>query len=200
MIKLDYSQQQCPYPVVETRKQIIANPGQSFEVLVGDKAGRDNISRLATKMGYQTSTEPVGSNYKLYLTPSDDQEAPTTQSKAAPPAATSGKTVIYCGSDQMGNGDKEFGQLLMRNFLITLLEMDPLPDTILFVNSGIHLATEGSEVLEALTTLVSRGVDIASCGLCLDFYQKKEQLQIGRVTNMFEMAEVQCQAGRVISP
>ena len=200
MIKLDYSQQQCPYPVVETRKQIIANPGQSLEVLVGDKAGRDNVSRLATKMGYQTSTETDGNNYKLLLTPANNQKIPTTQGKTETPVATSGKTVIYCGSDQMGNGDNEFGQLLMRNFLITLLEMDPLPDTILFVNSGIHLATEGSEVLEALSTLVSRGVDIASCGLCLDFYQKKEQLQVGRVTNMFEMAEVQCQAGRVICP
>ena len=100
----------------------------------------------------------------------------------------------------MGNGDDEFGRVLMRNFLTTLLEMDPLPDIILFVNSGIDLTTEGSDVLEALQTLVSRGVDIASCGLCLDFYQKKDQLQVGRTTNMFEMVEVQCQAGRLICP
>ena len=88
----------------------------------------------------------------------------------------------------------------MRNFLTTLLEMDPLPDIILFVNSGINLTTAGSDVLEALETLDSHGVDIASCGLCLDFYQKKEQLKVGRTTNMFEMAEVQCQAGRFICP
>ena len=199
MIRLDYSQHQCPYPVVETRKQILTNPGQLLEVLVGDKAGRDNVSRLATKMNYQTSAKTAENGFQLILSPKEQTES-KTQEQPQPITATSGKTVIYCGSDRMGDGDDEFGRVLMRNFLTTLLEMDPLPDIILFVNSGINLTTTGSDVLEALETLDSRGVDIASCGLCLDFYHKKEQLQVGRTTNMFEMAEVQCQAGRVISP
>lgn len=196
MIKLDYSQHQCPYPVVETRKQILANPGQLLEVLVGDKAGRDNVSRLAAKMGYQASATPNGSGFRLTLTPATEQEQP----EIVTTAVSSGKTVIYCGSDRMGDGDDEFGRVLLRNFLTTLLEMDPLPDIILFVNSGIDLTTEGSAVIEALKKLESLGVDIASCGLCLDFYQKKEQLQVGRVTNMYEMVDVQCHAARVVSP
>lgn len=200
MIKLDYSQHQCPYPVVETRKQILANPGQLLEVLVGDQAGRDNVTRLAVKMNYQASAEAAGNNFRLTLTPADSETATAAENKAVTVASATGKTVIYCGSDRMGDGDDQFGRVLMRNFLTTLLEMDPLPDIILFVNSGIDLTTEGSDVLEALQTLESRGVDIASCGLCLDFYQKKEQLQVGRTTNMFEMVEVQCQAGRIISP
>ena len=200
MVKLDYSQHQCPYPVVETRKQILANPNQSLEVLVGDPAGRDNVSRLATKMGYQAVAEKVGAGFSLTLTPIAGENEMTTPGQVAPIAATTGKTVIYCGSDRMGDGDDQFGRVLMINFLTTLLEMDPLPDIILFVNSGVDLTTAGSAVLEALETLESRGVDIASCGLCLDFYQKKEQLQVGRVTNMYEMVEVQCQAGRVICP
>ncbi len=200
MIKLDYSQHQCPYPVVETRKQILANPGQTLEVLVGDQAGRDNVSRLATKMGYQTTAEEAGSGFRLTLTPTEGEEGAIVKNTTTPVAATTGKTVIYCGSDRMGDGDDEFGRVLMVNFLTTLLEMDPLPDIILFVNSAINLTTEGSAVLEALKTLESRGVDIASCGLCLDFYQKKEQLQVGLVTNMYEMVEVQCHAARVVSP
>ncbi|MCF6266490.1 MAG: sulfurtransferase-like selenium metabolism protein YedF [Desulfuromusa sp.] len=200
MIKLDYSQHQCPYPVIETRKQILANPGQSLEVLVGDQAGRDNVSRLATKMGYQAAAKQDGTCFLLTLTPTEGKEGSAPQTQTAPVTATTGKTVIYCGSDRMGDGDDEFGRVLMINFLTTLLEMDPLPDMILFVNSGIDLTTKGSAVLDALKTLESRGVDIASCGLCLDFYQKKEQLQVGRVTNMYEMVEVQCQATRVVTP
>jgi len=200
MIKLDYSEHQCPYPVVETRKQILANPGQPLEVLVGDQAGRDNVSRLAAKMNYQASAEASGSNFRLTLTPANGEKAPIMQNEQATVTATTGKTVIYCGSDRMGNGDDEFGRVLMRNFLTTLLEMDPLPDIILFVNSGIDLTTKGSHVLEALQTLESRGVDIASCGLCLDFYQKKELLQVGRTTNMYEMVDLQCNAGRIITP
>lgn len=196
MINLDYSQHQCPYPVVETRKQMLASPGQLLEVLVGDQAGRDNVSRLATKMGYQAATETTKKGFRLILTPTESE----AQKQPQPTTTATGKTVIYCGSDRMGHGDDEFGRILMRNFLTTLLEMEPLPDIILFVNSGINLTTAGSDVLEALETLDSRGVVIASCGLCLDFYEKKEQLKVGRTTNMLEMAEVQCQAGRIISP
>lgn len=199
MIKLDYSQHQCPYPVVETRKQILANPGASLVVQVGDQASRDNISRLATKMGYQSTAKKIASGFQLTLTPGD-KEPETTPSETTPSRPATGKTVIYCGSDRMGDGDDQFGRVLMINFLTTLLEMEPLPDIILFVNSGIDLTTQGSAVLEALQSLESRDVDIASCGLCLDFYQKKDQLQVGRVTNMYEMAEVQCQAVRVITP
>jgi selenium metabolism protein YedF len=199
MIKLDYSRHQCPYPVVETRKQILENPGASLVVLVGDQAGRDNVSRLATKMGYQTVAIEAGNNFQLTLTPEDSKEQ-VTQGEPISITPVTGKTVIYCGSDRMGDGDDQFGRVLMINFLTTLLEMDPLPDIILFVNSGIDLTTQGSAVLEALRTLESRGVDIASCGLCLDFYQKKNRLAVGRVTNMYEMVEIQCQAGRVITP
>ena len=199
MIKLDYSQHQCPFPVVETRKQMLANPGQLLQVLVGDQAGCDNVSRLAKKMDYQAATKSAENGFSLTLTPNQSTESNTEEQPqlSTPP---SGKTVIYCGSDRMGDGDDEFGRILMRNFLTTLLEIDPLPDMILFVNSGIHLTTSGSDILAALKILDSRGVDIASCGLCLDFYQKKDQLEVGRTTNMFEMAEVQCQAARVICP
>lgn len=203
MIKLDYSQHKCPYPVVETRKQILAHPGNTFVVVVGDKAGCDNVSRLADKMGYDTSHQPAEEGFCLTLTP---HEGAATEEVTQPgkiqvkDPETNEKTVIYCGSDRMGNGDDEFGRILMRNFITTLLEMDPLPTTILFVNSGINLTTVGSEVIEALEKLKERGVDLASCGLCLEFYAKQEQLKVGRVTNMYEMAEVQCTATRVIAP
>ncbi len=200
MIKLDYSQHKCPYPVVETRKQILAHPGEQLQVLVGDQAGRDNVSRLAEKMDYRAAAEESGAGYQLTLTPAKGKtEAAEPQPQQAATAAT-GKTVIYCGSDRMGDGDEGFGQVLMRNFLTTLLEMDPLPDTLLFVNSGINLTTAGSEVIEALQKLVDQGTDVATCGLCLEYYQKKDQLKVGRVTNMYEMVEVQCQAARVVRP
>ena len=203
MIKLDYSQHKCPYPVVETRKQILSHPGDTFIVMVGDKAGCDNVSRLAGKMGYNSSNRPEGEGFCLTLTPLEggavDEEGQPEKTKNDIPNSEE-KTVIYCGSDRMGSGDDEFGRVLMRNFITTLLEMDPLPTTILFVNSGIDLTTDGSEVIEALEKLKERGVDLASCGLCLEFYAKKEQLKVGRVTNMYEMAELQCTATRVIAP
>jgi len=201
MIKLDYSQHQCPYPVIETRKQMLEHPDQALEVMVGDSTARDNVSRLAKKMSYNVATQKSSDKYLVVLTPQGQQEE--TSQQQSPPikqGISSGKTVVYCGSDRMGDGDDGFGKVLMKNFLTTLLEVTPLPDTILFVNSGINLTTSGSEILEPLKALESRGVDIASCGLCLDFYDKKEDLCVGRTTNMYEMAELQCQAERIVTP
>jgi len=202
MIKLDYSQHKCPYPVVETRKQILANPGAALVVLVGDQAGNDNVSRLAGKMGYDVSAVPYDGGFCLNLSPLEHKTEKDQINSPEPHwrQVAVNKTVIYCGSDRMGVGNAEFGQMLMRNFLTTQLEMDPLPDMILFVNSGINLTTTNSEILEALDKLHEQGVDLASCGLCLEFYGKREQLKVGRVTNMYEMVDVQNSAARVICP
>ena len=86
----------------------------------------------------------------------------------------------------------------MKNFIITLLDMAAVPDLILFVNTGVLLTTEGSEVLEALEKLGNCGVEVFSCGVCLDFFQRKDKLAAGAVTNMFTIAESLLQARSVI--
>ena len=195
MLKFDYRQFQCPHPVVETRKQILANPGRSILVQVGDPTARENVSRLAVSQGYSVETETVGDSFTLTLTPGSGNQT------AMPVInTTSGKTVIFCNSDRMGEGDEELGRILLKNFFMTLTELERSPETILFVNAGVRLVCRGSEIIEALDKLACRGVDIAACGLCLDFYHLKDQLQVGRVTNMLEIAESQLQAGRLITP
>jgi selenium metabolism protein YedF len=101
-------------------------------------------------------------------------------------------------SNQIGDGPAELGQLLMKNFIISLMEQSLLPDRMLFLNTAVHLTTEGSEVLSALDALANRGVEILSCGLCLDYFQKMELLRAGSVTNMFTTVESLLQADVVI--
>ena len=64
-----------------------------------------------------------------------------------------------------------------------------MPSKLFFLNSGVFLTTEGSPVLEELSQLVDRGVEIFSCGTCLDFYNLKDKLRVGRVTNMYDTVE-----------
>lgn len=195
MLKLDYRQFQCPYPVVETRKQILANPGQSILVQVGEPAACENVSRLAVSQGYTVAQQSGEDGFTLSLTPGTGERA-----KMPADSATSGQTIIFCKSDRMGEGDAELGRILLKNFFMTLTELEQLPETILFVNSGVRLVCSASDALEALNKLACRGIDIAACGLCLDFYHLKENLQVGRVTNMLEIAESQLKAGRIICP
>ena len=194
MTTLDCRNFKCPQPVIETRKQLLAEPDNPLTVLVADTMARDNVERLARKEGYEVAVKADQGGFILDLTPATKKEA------AAPGPVVQGKTVVYVGSDAMGNGSDELGRVLMRNFLFTLNELASPPDTLLFVNAGVKLVVTGSEVLEALTKLVDKGTDIASCGLCLDFFELKDQVQIGRVTNMLEVAETLQQAGRVMRP
>jgi hypothetical protein len=88
----------------------------------------------------------------------------------------------------------------LKNFFFTLAENDTAPDLLLFVNGGAKLTVVGAEALEALQKLADLGCDVATCGLCLEFFGLKEQLAVGRVTNMLEIATALQGAGRVIRP
>jgi selenium metabolism protein YedF len=194
MQTVDCRKQQCPYPVVQARKLMLASPGEVLTVLVGDETARENVSRLAAHQGYQVREEAIDAGFALTLQPS----APAAQAVAAAPAV--GKTVAFIGSDVMGGGSDELGRLLLRNFLFTMSEQETIPDLLLFVNAGVKLTASGSEVLEALDRLANKGADIASCGLCLDYFHLKDHLAAGRVTNMLEILEAMQQAGRLIRP
>ena len=193
MKTLDCRAHKCPHPVVETRKALLAAPGEALTVLVGDEVARENVGRLATSQGYAVSATSTEGGFALALTPSEAPQAVST-------AATAGPTVVFVGAETMGSGNDELGRLLLKNFLITLLDLDAAPDAILFVNAGVKLACNGAEVLEALEQLACRGTDIAACGLCLEFFGLKESLAVGRVTNMFDIAQTLSRAGRVIRP
>ena len=192
MKKLDLREHQCPYPVVQTRKEILANPETAISVLVGDETARENVSRLAESMGYVIDVGETDGGYALDLTPAG------TPGKEAATLPASGPTIGFLTADTMGQGDDELGRLLMKNYLFTLTEMVSVPDKILLVNAAVKLVCEGSDAIEALEKIACMGTDIAACGLCLEFFGLKEKLQVGRTTNMLEVAESLQTAGRII--
>lgn len=110
-------------------------------------------------------------------------------------------TIAICFKyDRMGRGDDELGRLLLRNFIKCLRETSPLPDRMLFLNGGVRLSTEGSPVIDDLLELSGRGVEMLTCGTCLDFFDLRERLRVGRATTMREMAQTMIDADRLIEP
>ncbi len=109
-------------------------------------------------------------------------------------------TVVYINSQFLGAGDDALGAVLMRAFLKTLVEEEPKPARLIFINSGVKLTSEGSEVLGTLAALSEAGVEILSCGTCLDFYGLKEKLRAGIVSNMYEIVRSLSEADQVIRP
>lgn len=125
---------------------------------------------------------------------------PQEQPKPGIPSPIAKGTVLVLASDAMGNGDDELGRLLMKGFFYATVEQVQFPETILFYNSGVFLTTEGSAVLNDLKELERRGVRLLSCGTCLNHYGLLDKLKVGEVTNMYELASLMFQAGKIIRP
>lgn len=126
--------------------------------------------------------------------------APLSAVRPAPAGPMARGTILVISSDSMGEGDEALGRLLMKGFLYAMVEQERLPEKILFYNSGVFLITEGSGVLEDLQEMERRGVRILTCGTCLNHFNLLDRLQVGEVTNMYEIAQCMMQAERIIKP
>jgi selenium metabolism protein YedF len=100
----------------------------------------------------------------------------------------------------MGSGDEKLGTSLMKAFVFALTKQDMLPETIVCYNTGAYLTCEDADTLEDLKSLEAEGVNILTCGTCLDFYGIKEKLAVGSVTNMYEIVETMEKAKKVVRP
>ena len=181
----------CPQPVVAVKHMLEESKGEPINVMLDDGAPRENVTRFAVNRGFSVAETAINGAYSLLISGEAGEPMVTVESR-------SGKTVMLVASDRLGDGPEELGRLLMKNFIITLLDQDEVPDLILFVNTGVLLTSEGSEVVEALGLLGNRGVEVLSCGVCLDYFHCKEKLAAGNVTNMFTIAESMLRARSVI--
>jgi selenium metabolism protein YedF len=185
----------CPQPVILTRNAL--QESDAVTTIVDNETARHNVTRMAEKAGGTVQVEEREDGTYLHITKAGaPQEEAAPQPTAAP---AGGPLVLTIPSEFMGRGDEELGHILIRGFFHTLGEVEPLPDTIIFFNSGVKLVVEGSPVLEDLEELCGRGIEILACGTCLGHYELKDKVAIGEVSNMYTIAETILGAGKVVS-
>lgn len=207
--KLDLRGKTCPLPVVETRKVLQSEPGiERLEVLLSSSTSCENVTRTARSLGCKAeSKEHPGGEFLVVIEPPAGGAAAadgSTGPSGTPflPEMTCAlqepRVVLLLATDVLGEGNDELGHILIRGFIKALPETNPQPHTIMLMNNGVKLTTEGSEVIEDLERLAGSGVEILSCGTCLDFHGLREKLKVGRVTNMLESATLLMSADRVV--
>jgi len=108
--------------------------------------------------------------------------------------------VIAISSDRMGRGNDELGYVLIRSFIHTVLTLEPLPDTIIFYNTGVKLTVKDSDVIDDLRQLEKAGVAILICGTCTNYFGILNELGAGVISNMYDIASTMAAAGRLITP
>jgi selenium metabolism protein YedF len=203
---LDLRGKPCPAPVVETRKHLLAHPAaEKVELLLDNMAACENVSRMARAMGCEAHVEQEGEGViRLLLTrevTSEEVSEPPgfaeSTERGDEPCGRPEQVVVLIGSEKMGEGSDELGSILMLSFIKTIKEVVPRPKVLIFINGGVRLTVEGSRLLSALREIEELGVEILSCGTCLDYFGLKDELAVGRMSNMYEIATRMVTADRL---
>ena len=188
----------CPIPLVKAKEAIKELNGAGVvEVLVDNEIAVQNLTKMAQQKGYGCASKKVkDQEYRVTLT----VETAKNIEECIPCAPAKKTSLVVISSKAMGGPNEQLGATLLKGFIYALTQQDKLPDQILFYNGGAFLTCEGSESLEDLKSLEAQGVEIRTCGTCLNFYGLTEKLQVGDVTNMYDIAERMSKADRIIKP
>lgn len=205
MQTLDERGKACPIPVIETKRALEASePGTRIEVIVDNATAVANLAKFAEQRGhgFAEGTHSPGEFHVVVTRDANAIDATPAQasSEAAGAPARRPARVVAIGSATMGAGDERLGATLLKGFIYALTEQQDWPETLLFYNGGAQLTVEGSESLDDLRKLEVGGVQILTCGTCLNHYGLTELLGVGAVTNMYAIVELLTGADIVIRP
>ncbi|MCD6292398.1 MAG: sulfurtransferase-like selenium metabolism protein YedF [Deltaproteobacteria bacterium] len=193
VIELDLRGKACPGPVIATKKALSSIDQETKEVILtvqlDNQAACANVTRFAESQNFMVAQEADAAGlFTLTITRGFSCELPPLKQPALPDQQTPGRYLVYIDSSKMGSGDERLGGILMKAFLKTLPELENLPTSIIFLNDGVFLATSDSPEIESIKALENTGCSIWVCGTCLDFYNLKDKLAVGQISNMFEIA------------
>ena len=204
----------CPLPVVKAKEAVNSFKSEGIlTVLVDNEIAVQNLQKFAAQKGLAAvGQKKADKEYEVTMQVSSaslsalkntaaasGEEEETEEESCSPDARRKGMLVVL-SANVMGNGDEKLGKSLMKAFVFALTKQDILPESILCYNSGAYLTCEGSDSLEDFKTLEAEGVNILTCGTCLDFYGIKDKLSVGGVTYMYDIVEKMEQAKTILRP
>lgn len=192
MKKVDARSIECPMPVIMAKR--LVNEGElEFKVLVNEQIAVDNLNKMAKQVNYTTSITENNGEFELIFKKNENKVENTET------LVDSNEYIVVFDSDKLGEGDEDFSKKLIDSFLLALTEQDKYPEYVICYNKGVFLSAQRESAIEDLKKLEEAGVKILSCGLCLDNYGLKENLKVGKVTNMYEIVGLMT-TKRVVRP
>jgi selenium metabolism protein YedF len=201
---IDTSGQQCPAPLIATKRALKdCRTGDALKVITDNQTAFNNICRFLKDNKTRFLFEESNGIWTLTITkqsPEFINAAPEEYLTTEIPHFSKGDFVIAFTSDKMGDGDEELGHLLMINFVRAIRDLDVLPRKMVFYNRGVLLGAEGSPVIDHLKEIEKMGVTMLLCATCAKYYLLEEKIKIGTLSNMFEITQLMSSAGNIIRP
>ena len=187
----------CPAPVLQTKEAIEKEHPVVIKVVVDNEAAKQNVSRFMGYQNLEVSVQQEGSDFHVIgkIREGPAPEEPVDEKSGAEHK----KIMVMVANNCMGHGDDELGEKLMMSFLKTLKEMGDELWRLVFVNNGVKLTIEGSEVLPVIQELEKEGIHILVCGTCLTHFDLLDQKQAGETTNMLDIVTAMQLADKVIN-
>ncbi len=179
----------CPEPVIMTKKALDSLDFGEVLAIVDNKAALENISRMVKTLNLESMVEEQDGSFYINIV---KDELQTEKENVR------GNTVVLVKGNVLGQGDDKLGSVLMKGFMYTLTQIEGEIKTLIFLNSGVLLTTSGSELIEHIKQLETNGVEVLSCGTCLDFYGVTDKLEVGTVGNMYSIVEDMLHSSKVI--
>jgi selenium metabolism protein YedF len=198
--ELNVKGQTCPLPLIATKKAL-TDPeyDETFTVHLDNETSKNNVERYLADNKISFNSSAKGDEFILEVTKgSAAAEASSVEGYCVPGVQTG--HVVCIKSSKMGEGADELGTILIQAFVNTLKEASPLPESIIFYNSGVNLVIDSSPVFASLKELEGLGVNLVICGTCADYFDIKGKISIGTISNMYTIIETLTKASKVIYP
>ena len=193
---IDAKGKACPMPVIMAKKEIDAGV-KFFEIEVDNKIAVENLKKLANSQGFTITIEENNGNFKVnFSNGCEECEEVLAKVEGKKPL---GNWSIFVNKEIIGAGNEELGQSLMKMFLYTISEGEDLPKSILFMNGGVKVPTLNEQAVEHLKVLQDKGVELLVCGACLNFYGLEDKLEVGKISNMYDITNAMKEASKVIT-
>ncbi|MBT9176408.1 MAG: hypothetical protein DDT20_00727 [Firmicutes bacterium] len=189
----------CPEPVINTKRALDENSGEPIVSIVDNEVSKSNVLKFARSQGFHAEVRQEGMAFFITLSDASSDRKHVAAAPVEFSPHSSGPTLYLVTADEFGRGNAELGRALMKTFLYALAETGERSNHIVFLHGGVHLTCEDSPVVTSLQKLQSSGWSITTCGACLDFYQLKDKLVIGEITNMYSIVELMRSAAKVIT-
>jgi selenium metabolism protein YedF len=196
MKKIDARGLACPAPVLQTKAAVENEGVTEISVLVDNEAAKQNVTRFLTSKGYITRSE---NHHEDFLVLGEIGDLCETETKKIEVPESNSKIMVLVATDRLGFGDDALGKKLMISFIKTLKEMGNELWRLVFVNNGVKLTIDGSELLEDLKNYEKQGLQILVCGTCLTHFNLMDRKQVGETTNMLDIVTAMQLADKVIN-
>lgn len=207
MNTIDARKLNCPQPLILSKNALEAGETEII-VLVDNETPKLNILKYCNKMGYNAEATQKEDHIEIKInklissgsqTNEDSKEVSDISEVQITLQEANKKKVYFIGTNLLGSGSEDLGKLLMKGFLYTLTQVKPYPEAMIFLNSGVKLTCENSDSIDDLNKLLQAGTKIVSCGTCLDYYQIKDKLKVGEISNMYDIVEILSASNDVMS-